>query len=262
VRARATLYPDALILSWIVPSVGGRAGITLALVNCTKVRSVPSPFHRDAIDGIGSRTARDQSAEEESPEGEGIADFCVHFNCCTAMGWRDWELTMRKNECDGSLHSGSFCKLLSSRFSLTSLSSGKHWILFLRLRLLGPYPQCLRSVPFPRLDLGRQRARRLHSTLLRRRWGHSPPSLRAAHHSDLRHPRPVRPPTCCYQAPLVHPTMRPYFHKMFLVVLVLHSVKTPHCVERRRLTILLWTSQAWFRERLVRMESTALVRME
>jgi hypothetical protein len=86
VRTRATLYPNALIISWIVPLGGGRAVVTLDLVNCTEVRSVPSPLHRDAIDDIGSRAARDQSAEEESPEGEGLADFLCPFQLLYSDG--------------------------------------------------------------------------------------------------------------------------------------------------------------------------------
>ena len=85
VRARATLYPNALILAWIVPG-GGHAVVTLDLVNCTEVRSVPSPLHRDAIDDIGSIAARAQSAEEDVGEGERLAD---HFNLSILTDWKD-----------------------------------------------------------------------------------------------------------------------------------------------------------------------------
>lgn len=56
VRTRAVLYSNMLVLSWIAPG-GGRGVVTLDLLNCTEVRSVPSPSHRDARDDIGSIAA-------------------------------------------------------------------------------------------------------------------------------------------------------------------------------------------------------------
>jgi hypothetical protein len=85
VRTRATLYPNALILAWIVPG-GGRAVVTLDLVNCTEVRSVPSPLHRDAIDDIGSIAARAQSADEDAGDGERLADFLCPFQLIYSDG--------------------------------------------------------------------------------------------------------------------------------------------------------------------------------
>lgn len=50
-----------LLLSWIAPG-GGRGIITLDLLNCTEVRSVPSPMHPTARDDVGTIAAREQSA--------------------------------------------------------------------------------------------------------------------------------------------------------------------------------------------------------
>ena len=51
------LYPNTLLLSWIAPG-GGRGVVTLDLVNCNEVRSVPSPSHPSAVDDIGTVAAR------------------------------------------------------------------------------------------------------------------------------------------------------------------------------------------------------------
>ncbi|KAG9080929.1 hypothetical protein FRC06_005993, partial [Ceratobasidium sp. 370] len=61
-RAQAVLYPNVLILTWIAPT-GGRGVVTLDLVNCTEVWSVPSPSHPSARDDVGSVAARLQSPE-------------------------------------------------------------------------------------------------------------------------------------------------------------------------------------------------------
>jgi hypothetical protein len=55
-----------LLLSWIATG-GGRGIVTLDLLNCTEVRSVPSPTHPSARDDIGTIAARTQS---ENPGGE------------------------------------------------------------------------------------------------------------------------------------------------------------------------------------------------
>lgn len=60
VRTRSILYPTQLVLSWVAPG-GGRGMVTLDLVNCTEVRSVPSPSHHSAQNDIGSIAAREQS---------------------------------------------------------------------------------------------------------------------------------------------------------------------------------------------------------
>ncbi|KAB5587493.1 hypothetical protein CTheo_9068 [Ceratobasidium theobromae] len=46
-RTQAVLYSNILILTWIAPT-GGRGVVTLDLVNCTEVRSAPSPSHLSA----------------------------------------------------------------------------------------------------------------------------------------------------------------------------------------------------------------------
>jgi hypothetical protein len=61
-RTQAVLYPNVLILTWIAPT-GGRGVVTLDLVNCTEVRSAPSPSHPSARDDVGSVAARLQSAD-------------------------------------------------------------------------------------------------------------------------------------------------------------------------------------------------------
>jgi hypothetical protein len=42
-----------LLLTWIAPG-GGRGVVTLDLMNCTEVRSFPSPTHPSARDDIGT----------------------------------------------------------------------------------------------------------------------------------------------------------------------------------------------------------------
>jgi hypothetical protein len=49
-----------LVLSWIAPA-GGRGVVTLDLLNCTEVRSVPSPTHPSAADDVGTIAAREQT---------------------------------------------------------------------------------------------------------------------------------------------------------------------------------------------------------
>lgn len=51
-----------LLLSWIAPG-GGRGIVTLDLLNCTEVKSAPSPMHREATDDVGTMAAKDQSRE-------------------------------------------------------------------------------------------------------------------------------------------------------------------------------------------------------
>ena len=53
--------------------------MTLDLLNCSEVRSVPSPMHRDASDDIGSIAARRQTTEQGPESGEGLADFLCPF---------------------------------------------------------------------------------------------------------------------------------------------------------------------------------------
>ena len=55
-----------LLLSWIAPG-GGRGVVTLDLLNCTEVRSVPSPSHPSAREDVGTIAARAQIAEGNCP---------------------------------------------------------------------------------------------------------------------------------------------------------------------------------------------------
>ncbi|KAG8921124.1 hypothetical protein FRC01_000399 [Tulasnella sp. 417] len=75
VRTLAILYPTQLVLSWIAPG-GGRGVVTLDLVNCTEVRSVPSPAHHSAQNDIGSIAAREQSA---APGADNLIEILCPF---------------------------------------------------------------------------------------------------------------------------------------------------------------------------------------
>lgn len=65
-RCEALLYPHMLLLSWIAPA-GGRGIVTLDLLNCTEVRSVPSLSHPSAKEDVGTIAARAQIAEGSCP---------------------------------------------------------------------------------------------------------------------------------------------------------------------------------------------------
>ncbi|KAF8132961.1 hypothetical protein EV363DRAFT_1449161 [Boletus edulis] len=65
-RCEALLYPHMLLLSWIAPA-GGRGSVTLDLLNCTEVRSIPSPSHPRAKEDVGTIAARAQIAEGSCP---------------------------------------------------------------------------------------------------------------------------------------------------------------------------------------------------
>lgn len=56
-KCTAVLYPHMLLLSWIAPG-GGRGIVSLDLVNCVEVRSVPSPTRGDGESDVGTRAAR------------------------------------------------------------------------------------------------------------------------------------------------------------------------------------------------------------
>lgn len=60
VVTRAVLLPTQLVLSWPIPGQG-RGIVTLDLVHCTEVLSVPSPTHPRGRDDIGSIAAKRQS---------------------------------------------------------------------------------------------------------------------------------------------------------------------------------------------------------
>ncbi|TBU45494.1 hypothetical protein BD309DRAFT_1017792 [Dichomitus squalens] len=74
-RCQALLYPHMLLLSWIAPG-GGRGIVTLDLLNCIEVRSVPSPMHPTAQDDVGTIAARIQS-EQAAAGGSGAAGEVV-----------------------------------------------------------------------------------------------------------------------------------------------------------------------------------------
>jgi hypothetical protein len=65
-----------LLLSWIAPA-GGRGVVSLDLLNCTSVVSVPSPTHPSAQDDVGTIAARLQSAERG---GQPLVDMLVPFH--------------------------------------------------------------------------------------------------------------------------------------------------------------------------------------
>jgi hypothetical protein len=64
-----------ILLSWIAPG-GGRGIVTLDLLNCTEVRSVPSPTHPSAREDVGTLAAREQS---ELMDGEGLMEILCPF---------------------------------------------------------------------------------------------------------------------------------------------------------------------------------------
>ena len=66
------MYPNTLLLTWLAPG-GGRGVVTLDLVNCNEVRSVPSPSHISARDDIGTIAARLQM--DEGGRGAGHYDL-------------------------------------------------------------------------------------------------------------------------------------------------------------------------------------------
>lgn len=78
-RCHAVLYPTTLLLSWLAPG-GGRGVVTLDLINCMEVRSVPSPSHPNSRDDIGTVAARTQV--EAAQRGERIG----------GMAEGDWDL--------------------------------------------------------------------------------------------------------------------------------------------------------------------------
>jgi len=61
-RCEVLLYPHMLVLSWIAPG-GGRGVVTLDLLNCTEVCSVPSLTHSSAREDVGTIAVRAQVAE-------------------------------------------------------------------------------------------------------------------------------------------------------------------------------------------------------
>ncbi|THH16604.1 hypothetical protein EW146_g4054 [Bondarzewia mesenterica] len=73
-RCQALLYPHMLLLSWIAQG-GGRGVVTLDLLNCTEVRSVPSPTHPTAQDDVGTIAARIQSANAEAEGGGQLGEM-------------------------------------------------------------------------------------------------------------------------------------------------------------------------------------------
>lgn len=56
-RCQAILYPSTLVLTWLAPG-GGRGVVTLDLINCNEIRSVPAPSHPSARDDVGTIAAR------------------------------------------------------------------------------------------------------------------------------------------------------------------------------------------------------------
>ena len=65
------------MLSWTAPG-GGRGVVTLDLLNCTEVRSVPSPSHPSAREDVGSAAALQQSNLFDT-EAAGLVDFLCPF---------------------------------------------------------------------------------------------------------------------------------------------------------------------------------------
>jgi hypothetical protein len=70
-----------LLLSWIAPG-GGRGIVTLDLLNCTEVRSVPSPLHPSARDDVGTIAAQRQSEAVVSGSGGELGDMGLLETLC------------------------------------------------------------------------------------------------------------------------------------------------------------------------------------
>ena len=90
------LYPNILLLTWLAPG-GGRGVVTLDLVNCNEVRSVPTPAHPSARDDIGTIAARmqaqaltetDDDGAERPREEEGERDL-MHILCPFQLLYND-----------------------------------------------------------------------------------------------------------------------------------------------------------------------------
>lgn len=64
-----------LLLSWIATG-GGRGVVTLDLLNCTEVRSVPSPTHPSAREDVGTIAANAQVSDGQHP---GLLDLLCPF---------------------------------------------------------------------------------------------------------------------------------------------------------------------------------------
>jgi hypothetical protein len=74
-RCHAVLYPTQLLLSWLAPG-GGRGVVTLDLINCMEVRSVPSPSHPSARDDIGTVAAQMQMERDEELDMDLVEMLC------------------------------------------------------------------------------------------------------------------------------------------------------------------------------------------
>jgi uncharacterized protein YbjT (DUF2867 family) len=62
-----------LVLSWIAAG-GGRGVVTLDLLNCNEVRSVPSPSHPSAREDVGTVAA--MQMDSEAPGGRMMEILC------------------------------------------------------------------------------------------------------------------------------------------------------------------------------------------
>ena len=67
-----------LLLSWIAPG-GGRGIVTLDLLNCTEVRSVPSPTHSSAREDVGTVAALTQSDEGSGSGSQSLMELLCPF---------------------------------------------------------------------------------------------------------------------------------------------------------------------------------------
>jgi hypothetical protein len=67
-----------LLLSWIAPG-GGRGIVTLDLLNCTEVRSVPSPTHSSAREDVGTVAALAQSDGSSGSGSQSLMELLCPF---------------------------------------------------------------------------------------------------------------------------------------------------------------------------------------
>ena len=87
-RCQAILYPSTLVLTWLAPG-GGRGVVTLDLINCNEIRSVPAPSHPSARDDVGTIAARlqmDMASRGEQDVSYNLVDMLYPFQLIYSDG--------------------------------------------------------------------------------------------------------------------------------------------------------------------------------
>src|ERR1700722_19534052 len=84
-RCQALLYPHMIVLSWIAPG-GGRGVVTLDLLNCNEVRSVPSPGHPSAREDVGTIAAIEMDRQGDATARTRLMEVLCPFQLLYADG--------------------------------------------------------------------------------------------------------------------------------------------------------------------------------